>query len=162
MFAMSGASPRHGDIVNNLAAILRAQVRGRCRYYITDLRLFIPATGLFTYPDLLVICGEILYSGDRKDIVTNPSVIAEVLSKSTANYDRGERFLHYRSIPSLSDYLIIAQDSTHIEHHAKQADGSWLLREYSSIEDVVRIASISAEVSLGVAYEDVDFSAPQN
>jgi Uma2 family endonuclease len=118
----------------------------------------IPATGLFTYPDLLVICGGILYYGDRKDIVTNPVIIAEVLSKSTANYDRGEKFLHYRSIESLRDYLIIAQDSAHIEHHAKQPDASWLLREYSSLDDVIRIASISSEVTLRTVYEDVDFS----
>jgi Uma2 family endonuclease len=155
MFAMSGASVRHGDIVNNLAAIFRAQVRGRCRYYTTDLRLLIPATGLFTYPDLVVMCGEILYSGDREDIVTNPVVVGEVLSKSTANYDRGGKFFHYRSIPSLKDYLIIAQDSARVEHHAKQSDGSWLLREYSSLDDVVRITSITVEIGLRALYEDV-------
>lgn len=159
MFAMSGASVRHNDIVNNLAAVVRAQVKGRCRYYTTDLRLLIPATGLYTYPDLMVICGEILYSGDRRDIVTNPKVVGEVLSASTADYDRGRKFLHYRSLESIADYLIIAQDSVRIEHHAKQPDGSWVLREYSSLDDVFQISSIDAKISLREVYESIDFDA---
>src|SRR5947209_5113746 len=92
MFAMSGASIRHNTIVGNLAAVLREQIRGRCRSFATDLRLLVPATGLYTYPDLMVICGPIEIEGDRQDIVKNPSVIMEVLSKSTASYDRGEKF----------------------------------------------------------------------
>jgi Uma2 family endonuclease len=154
MFAMSGASFRHNKIVNNIAAGLRSQIRGRCEYATTDLRLLVPATGLYTYPDLLVICGGIEFEGDREDIVKNPRLIVEVLSKSTANYDRGLKFVHYRSIPTLSDYLIVAQDSVSVEHHRRQSDNAWLLREYSSLEDVVRIASIEADISLAAVYEE--------
>lgn len=162
MFAMSGASARHNIVVNNLAATLRGQLKGRCRYFTTDLRLWIPATGLFAYPDLMVICGDIEYYGDRQDIVTNPSFIAGILPKSTADYDRGRKFVHYRSIPRLADYMIASQDSALVEHWSRQPDGSWVLREYTSVGDVVPIASIAAEVSLAAIYEDVEFgNAPR-
>jgi len=157
MFAMSGATARHNIVVNNLGRALHAQLRGRCRYFTTDLRLLIPATGLYTYPDLMVICGEIEFSGDRQDIVTNPRFIAEILSKSTADYDRGGKFVHYRSLPGLADYMIAAQDSVRVEHWSRQPDGSWVLREYSSLADAVQIASVGAEVRLASIYEDVDF-----
>lgn len=153
MFAMSGASVRHNIIVNNVAASLREQIHGRCRYFTTDLRLLVSETGLYTYPDLMVICDEIKLSGDRQDIVTNPRVIVEVLSKSAADYDRGRKFLHYRSIPALQDYVLVAQDSVHVEHYARQPDNSWLLREYTSPEDIVRLTSVDADIPLGAAYE---------
>ena len=160
MFAMSGATARHNVIVNSLGRILYPQLKGRWQYYTTDLRLLIPATGLYTYPDLMVICGEVEFSGDRQDIVTNPSFIAEILSKSTADYDRGGKFVHYRSIPGLADYMIVAQDSVRVEHYTRQPDGSWVLREYSSLGDIVRLASVDAEVSLSSVYEDVEFASP--
>ena len=107
------------------------------------------------------LCGDIEYSGNRQDIVTNPRFIAEILSKSTADYDRGGKFVHYRSIPGLADYMIAAQDSVCVEHWSRQPDGSWLLREFTSLADVVRIASIHAEVSLAAIYEDV-ITSPQS
>jgi Uma2 family endonuclease len=154
MFAMSGASFRHNKIVNNIAAGLRSQIRGRCEYATTDLRLLVPATGLYTYPDLLVICGGIEFEGDREDIVKNPRFIVEVLSKSTANYDRGMKFVHYRSIPALSDYLVVAQDSVLAEHYTRQEDNSWLLREFTSLESAIPIVSIGANISLAAIYEE--------
>lgn len=157
MFAMSGATARHNIVVNSLGAALRGQLKGRCRYFTTDLRLLVPATGLYTYPDLMVICGDVQFSGDREDIVTNPRLIVEVLSKSTADYDRGRKFLHYRSITELADYMVVAQDSPRVEHHARQSDGSWLLREYSALNDVVPIVSISSQIRLADIYEDIDF-----
>lgn len=159
MFAMSGATARHNIVVNNLGRALYPQLKRRCQYFTTDLRLLVPATGLYTYPDLMVICGKIEYSGDRLDIVTNPGFIAEILSKSTADYDRGRKFVHYRSIAGLADYMIAAQDSIHVEHWSRQPDGSWVLREFSSLADIVRIASINAEVSLAAIYEDIEFNA---
>jgi Uma2 family endonuclease len=159
MFAISGSTVRHNIIVNNLGRELRPHLKGRCQYFTTDLRLLVPATGLYTYPDLMVICGEIEFSGDRQDIVTNPRFIAEILSKSTADYDRGGKFVHYRSIPGLADYMIAAQDSVRVEHYTRQPDGSWLLREFTSLTDIIRIASIDVEVSLAAIYEDVELSA---
>jgi Uma2 family endonuclease len=107
----------------------------------------------------MVICGKLEYSGDRQDIVTNPRFITEILSKSKADYDRGGKFVHYRSIPGLADYMIAAQDSVRVEHWSRQPNGSWLLREFTSLTDVVRITSIDAEVSLAAIYEDVELSA---
>jgi Uma2 family endonuclease len=151
MFAMPGSTVRHNIIVNNLGWTLHPQLKRRCQYFTNDLRLLVPATGLYTYPDLMVICGEIEYSGDQQDIVTNPRFIAEI--------DRGGKFVHYRPISGLADYMIAAQDSVRVEHWSRQPDGSWLLREFTSLTDVVRIASIDAEVSLAAIYEDVELSA---
>jgi Uma2 family endonuclease len=160
MFAMSGATARHNIVVNNLGRALHPQLKGRCRYFTTDLRLLVPATGLYTYPDLMVICGDIAFSGDRQDIVTNPRFVAEILSKSTADYDRGRKFVHYRSIPGLADYMTVAQDSIRVEHWSRQPDASWVLREYSSPGDTIPIESISAEISLAAVYENVDLGSP--
>jgi len=161
LFAVSGASRRHSEIVHNFAAIFRAQARRRCHYFTTDMRLLTPPTKLYTYPDVMVVCGRIEYSGDREDMVTNPSVIAEVLSASTPDYDRGRKFVHYRSLPSLKDYLIVAQNSVSIEHHTRHADGSWLLRECSRPEEVISLASISVEVRLSDVYEYIEFGTVQ-
>jgi Uma2 family endonuclease len=155
MFAMAGGSPRHNIIINNIGRALHLQIRGRCRYFTTDLRLFVPATGLYTYPDLMVICGPIAYEGDRKDIVTNPRFIVEVLSPSTATYDRGNKLVHYRSIPTLSDYLTVAQDETRAEHTTRQPDGSWLLRTFTLPDDTIHIASLDAEIRLRDVYDDL-------
>ncbi len=157
MFAVSGATVWHNIIVNDLAGALHPQLKGRGRYFTSNLRLLIPATGLYTYPDLMVICGEVAYSGDQEDIVTNPVFIAEILSDSTVDYDRGGKFVHYRSIPRLADYVVAAQDSALVEHYSRQPDGSWLLKEYTSPSDMVRIASIPAEISLAAIYENVKF-----
>jgi Uma2 family endonuclease len=154
MFAMSGATTEHNTIINNIGRELHPQIKGGCRYFTTDLRLLVPATGLYTYPDLMVICEAVEYEGDRRDIVRNPRLIVEVLSKSTANYDRGMKFVHYRSITTLSDYLVVAQDSVLVEHYRRQADNSWLLREYTSLEDAIPIVSIGANISLAAVYEE--------
>ena len=152
---MSGATISHNIIVNNLGRALHPQLKGRCQYFTTDLRLMVPSTGPYTYPDLMVICGKLEFSGDRQDVVTNPRFITEIISRNTADYDRGGKFVHYRSIPTLADYMIAAQDVARVEHWSRQPDGAWLLREYSSLSDVVRIASIDAEVSLAAIYEDI-------
>ena len=159
MFAMSGATFRHNTVVNNIASALRGQIKGRCRYATTDLRLFIPATGLYTYPDLIVICGAIEYAGDREDIVTNPGLIVEVLSRSTSDYDRGGKFVHYRSLPTLRDYVTAAQDAPCVEHWTRRTDGSWLLREYSALTDTVSIESIAVRLPLSDIYEEIAFNS---
>jgi Uma2 family endonuclease len=123
MFAMAGATARHNTIVNAISRALYPRIQGRCTYFTTDMRLLIPASGLYTYPDLLVICGQVVFAGDREDIVTNPDCIVEVLSDITADYDRGRKFEHYRSIPSLADCLTVAQDRFYVEHYNRNSDG---------------------------------------
>jgi Uma2 family endonuclease len=163
IFAMAGASPRHVLIVNNSVIELGALLKGKsCRVFSSDLRVKIPATGLFTYPDVVVLCDKPQYDAKQKDTVTNPTVIVEVLSKSTKNYDRGENFEHYRSIESFTDYVLVAQDKFHVEHFAKQADGSWLLKETNNLEDSIKIDSIDCELKLIDIYANYDFVGQEN
>jgi Uma2 family endonuclease len=154
MFAMAGATARHNTIVNAIGRALYPRIKNKCKYFTTDMRLLIPATGLYTYPDLLVVCGQVVFAGDREDTVTNPGCIVEVLSDSTADYDRGRKFEHYRSIPSLADYLTVAQDRFHVEHYNRNSDGSWSLRDYNTLNDVIQIAAIEAELTLTDIYQE--------
>jgi Uma2 family endonuclease len=130
IFAMAGASPQHNRIARNLTAVLWIATRnGPCEPFQSDLRLRLPGTENYCYPDVLVVCGPLELDGDAKDVVLNPTVICEVLSASTESYDRGGKFALYRTIPSLTDYVLLSQDQVLIEHFARQPDGGWLLRD---------------------------------
>src|SRR5205809_2192753 len=121
MFAMAGGSPPHAWIISNLNYELVRQLKGRpCRVGTNDLRLRVLPSGLYTYPDVMVVCGKPQYADYRKDTLLNPIVIIEVLSDSTRDYDRGRKFQHYRALPSLQEYLTVAQDTPHIEHWTRQ------------------------------------------
>jgi len=164
MFAMAGASPNHSRIVTNSILQLGPQLRGGpCEVFSTDLRLFIEAVRVYTYPDIMVMCDTAGHGSDeqanfgKRDTVVNPRFIAEVLSDSTKNYDRGEKFRFYRKIPGFSDYLLIAQDSIRAEHHQRRPDGSWIFREFTSPEDQIELASIGCQLGLGALYERVVF-----
>jgi Uma2 family endonuclease len=167
IFAMAGASPRHVLIhvliMDNLVIELGAQLKGKsCRVFSSDLRVKIPVTGLYTYPDVVILCDKPQYDDKQKDTVTNPTVIIEILSKSTKDYDRGEKFEHYRSIESFTDYVLVAQDKFHVEHFAKQADGSWLLKETNNLEDSIKIDSINCGLKLMDIYANYDFVDQEN
>ncbi len=158
VFAMAGASPAHVLIVTNIAAALHGQLRDRpCRVYTTDLRVKVSASGLYTYPDVVVICGELLFDDALKDTALNPTLILEVLSDSTKDYDRGEKFEQYRKIPSFAEYVLIAQDHCHVEHFVKQANGDWLLSETEQIEDALNLPTINGTLRLAAVYENVPF-----
>ena len=155
IFAMAGASVRHNALVLNLGALLRDALRGTCRAFPSDLRTWVPALETFTYPDVSVICGELkFYDGADVDTVTNPRVLIEVLSDSTEAYDRGETAEGYRQMPSVTDHLLVAQHKPHVEHYARQQDGSWLLREAGS-GGVIAIVSIDALLPIDAIYRDV-------
>ncbi len=157
IFAMGGASPRHVLIVTNVVAELRSQLKKQpCTVYSTDLRVRVSPTGLYTYPDVVVVCGKPLFSDERKDTLTNPKLIVEVLSKSTKNYDRGDKFEQYRTLESLKEYVLIAQDRYHTEHHTRQADNTWLLSETNRIEDSIELISIGCQLELVEIYDKVD------
>jgi Uma2 family endonuclease len=153
--AMSGASLRHGRMVRNLISLLDRRLEGSCEVFATDLRLGVRAANLYTYPDVMVICGEPESTDERQDIVLNPVVIIEVLSKSTEKYDRGEKFTNYRMIPSLKEYLLAAQDEVRVEHWSKQADGEWSATEYKEPDAVVRLESIGVELAVADIYRKV-------
>jgi Uma2 family endonuclease len=161
MFAMAGASLRHALIVSNLVRELSLRLKGRpCGAFSTDLRLQVSPTGLYTYPDLMVICGDAQYADNRKDTVQNPVVIIEVLSDSTRDYDRGRKFQHYRALASLQEYLTVEQDAVHVEHWSRQRSGQWLLSEFEKREDSVRLDSIACVLPLTEIYDKVEWDSP--
>jgi Uma2 family endonuclease len=158
MFAMANASRNHARIVTNSLVQLWQQLRGGpCEVVATDLRLHIKAVRVYTYPDIMVICGPSGVAGGEPDLAANPPFIAEVLSDSTKNYDRGEKFRFYRTIPGFSDYLLIAQDSIRAEHYQRRSDGAWILREFTSEDDQIQLDSIECQLGLGALYERVVF-----
>ena len=159
MFAMSGGTPNHARIALNCAMKLTEQLRGRpCEAFGADLlRLHIAKHNISTYPDVLVTCGPKQLLDARRDTLTDATVIVEVLSPSTKNYDRGEKFLFYRSLPSFSEYLVLAQDEMLAEHWARQPDGSWLLREFTEPADDIDLKSIDCRLNLRSLYERVEF-----
>jgi len=157
IFAMSGASERHNLIALNVAASLHAQFRNRsCKVYASDMRVKVSATGLYTYPDVVALCGEPQFDDEQKDTLLNPTVIIEVLSPSTEAYDRGDKFGHYRKLASLAEYVLISQDKPHVEHYVRQPDNQWLLSEASSLQDSVQLPSINCTLVLAEIYEKVE------
>ncbi len=157
MFAMSGASPRHVLIVTNVVAELRRQLKPRpCTVYSTDLRVKVSPTGLYTYPDVIVVCDQPQFNDEQKDTLLNPTLIVEVLSESTKDDDRGEKFEHYRTLTSLAEYVLIAQDKPHFEHFVRQPDNRWLLAETNRLEDTIHLPSIACDLALAEIYDKVD------
>jgi Uma2 family endonuclease len=158
MFAMSGGTPNHARIVLNTARRLTEQLDGSpCEAFDGDLRLYSAKQKMFTYPDVLVTCGPNQLLDARRDTLTDATVIVEVLSPSTRNYDRGEKFLFYRSLPSFSEYLLLAQDKVRAELHVRQPDGSWLFREFTGPGDVIELKSINCRLQLQSLYQRVVF-----
>src|SRR5262249_14191303 len=144
IFVMSGASERHNLIVANVVATLHAQFRNRpCKVYPSDMRVKVSATGLYTYPDVVALCGEARFDDDYQDTLLNPTVIVEVLSPSTEAYDRGDKFGHYRKLASLAEYVLISQEKVHIEHYVRQSNNQWLLSEASNTQDTLQLPSIT-------------------
>lgn len=155
-FAMSGASRRHNLICVNVAAELRNQLRDRpCEVYAADMRVKVAATGLYTYPDVVVVCGEPEFEDAELDTLLNPTLLVEVLSKSTADYDRGGKFEHYRRLPSLREYLLVAQDRPQLAHYVRHGDASWLLSEATDPAGRMDLPSIGCTLNLGEVYAKV-------
>jgi Uma2 family endonuclease len=162
LFAIAGASERHVSIVANTLYLLVGQLKGRpCKAYANDMRLQVSPSGLYTYPDLLVVCGQPRFADEQKDTLVNPTVLIEVLSESTEAYDRGKKFGHYRTLDLLTEYLLIAQDEPRIEQFVRQPDGSWRFLAYDGLEAVVPIASIACELPLADVYDKVDLSVSE-
>ena len=159
IFAMAGASPNHGQIVTNLARELSLRLKSkRCNVYPSDVRLRVSPMGLYTYPDLMVVGGGPKFADNQKDTVLNPQVVIEVLSPSTRNYDRAEKFEQYRTLASLQEYLTIAQDRPHLECWVRQADNTWLLTELSDLNQTVQLASLGCELPLTEIYHMVEWA----
>lgn len=160
LYAMAGASERHNLITANVVADFHTQLRKRsCKVYPSDMRVKIPAMGLYTYPDVVVVCGKPQFEDEENDTLLNPTVVVEVLSKSTENYDRGRKFENYRRLDSLTEYLLIAQDRAYIEHYVRQGDNQWLLSETKELQDVIELPTIECKLALADVYDKVDFQS---
>jgi Uma2 family endonuclease len=157
VFAMAGSTEEHNLIVANLVRELGNQLKGRpCRVYPSDMKVHIAAADLGAYPDVMVICGERRFHDDRRDVVTNPTLIVEVLSDSTEAYDRGEKFRHYRCLDSLQAYLLVSQTHMQAELFVRQPDGAWSLRGYQDPETIIPLPVIDAELALAEVYDKVE------
>ena len=161
MFAMAGASEAHNLLVWNLIRELGQQLRSRpCHAYPSDMRVRVSPAGLYTYPDVVVVCGERQFLTEQKDTLLNPTLLVEVLSPSTEAYDRGRKFDHYKSIESLGQYLLVATDRIHADLFTRQADGSWLLTSASRMEDSLDLQSVGCRLTLADLYEKVELVKP--
>jgi Uma2 family endonuclease len=157
MFAMAGAKEAHNLVVINTGSALHRQFRSRpCRAYTNDMRVHVPSTGLYAYPDVIAVCGEPRFLDEQRDNLLNPAVIVEVLSPSTETYDRSRKFEHYKSIESLSEYLLVASDRMHADLYTRQPDGRWLLTSADKLEDSLTLESVGAQLTLADVYEKVE------
>jgi Uma2 family endonuclease len=157
IFALAGSSEAHNIILANIITALNLQLRKRlCKVYPSDMRLKIPKTGLYTYPDVSVVCGTVQFDDTERDTLLNPIIIFEILSPSTERYDRGKKFQNYRTVTTLQEYILVAQDAYRVEHYVKQQDGNWLLMTYDAIDNQIYLMSIDCTLTLEDVYNKVD------
>ena len=158
MFAMAGGTLQHSHIAANLLRSLGNRLEGTpCMAYTSDLRVKVEATGLFTYPDVSVVCGKPQLLDEHQDIVLNPMVLIEVLSDSTEAYDRGKKFEHYRQISSCREYLLVSQKEPRIEQFVRQENEQWLLRDAAGLEATLALPSLEITISLAEVFAGVEF-----
>lgn len=154
MFAMAGASRDHVLITGNLGSLLRDQLRPRgCRTYTSDLRVAVGATGLYTYPDVVVVCGEERFEDAEVDTLLNPTLLVEVLSPSTESYDRGRKFDHYRALESLREYVLVSQSEAKVERYTRQEDGTWNYAVAEGLGSVLQLPGAGCELRLADVYD---------
>ena len=157
IFAMVGTSTQHNVIALNIARRLGNELEDRpCHVYIGDVRVRVAASRLYTYPDVVALCGPQEFADDQKDTLLNPSLIVEVLSPSTEGYDRGEKFAHYWRLPALTDYVLVAQDRVRVEHFQRQGDG-WFVTAFTSLDETLLLPSLGTDLPLAAVYKNVDF-----
>jgi Uma2 family endonuclease len=157
IFLMSGGSPKHSQIAISLSFFVYGQLRQKpCTVYNSDQRVQVSNTGLYTYPDLSIVCGDPQFDEDGDNLL-NPTVLIEVLSPTTESYDRGKKFQHYRTLASLQEYVLIGQDSPRIERYTRQPDNQWLLADAAGLEARIELVSIGCTLALADVYEKVTF-----
>jgi len=156
IFAMAGTSINHNRIAGNLYTKFNQANTGKnCEALMSEIKVWIEAEQFFTYPDVLVICGDPAFYRNRRDTITNPLVIVEILSTSTQGYDRGNKFNFYRSIPTLKEYILIAQYRLHVEQYALNENGEWLVTEYRAAEDILKFSSVDFQIKISELYQRV-------
>lgn len=154
MYALAGSSERHNLITGNIIAELNLQLRkSPCKVYPSDLKIRIPNSKKFFYPDVSVICGETEFVDDERDVILNPAFIVEVLYESTAAFDRGKKFQSYQQIPSLQEYLLVAQDEYVVEQFLRQESGRWLYTKAGGLEASISLPTINCQLALQNIYD---------
>ena len=158
VYAMAGESPDHSTICFNLASIIGSQIRDKpCRGFSPNMKVRAGIGGLYAYPDLMIVSGEAKFHDEQGDVLLNPTVIFEFLSPSTEKYDRGEKFRRYRTeIESLQDYVLVSQDQLRVEHHHREADGTWSQAEVIGKDAVVVLKSIDCTIPLTEVYRNIE------
>lgn len=158
---MAGGTPNHNQLLLNLAGELNfALKREPYRVFAADQRLWILQRNLYTYPDVMVIQGELAYQENRTDTLVNPCLIIEVLSQSTRDYDRGEKFVAYRSIPSFQEYVLVDQYRYHVEHYVKTGDRKWTMEECDRLDEALQLTTVPVTILLEDIYTKVTFDTP--
>jgi Uma2 family endonuclease len=167
IYEMAGESPEHGAVCTNIGGQLYTQLRGRdCQVFSKDIKVRSEPTpkrgyttkGLFSYPDLLVVCGELKFHDERRDVLLNPAVIIEVLSPTTEAFDRGEKWSRYQTwLPELSDYVLVSQSKPQIEHFHRQSSGEWLYSLVKELESSLHLTSINCTLQLADVYDRIVF-----
>lgn len=162
VYMMSGGTIVHAEIVGNVFGELRDRLKGKtCRPFTSELKTYIKTANRYVYPDASVVCGKIETSPDEKEAVTNPVLIVEVLSKSTADYDRSEKFFHYRRLASLKEYLLVHQDRPVVELFTRTENDSWFISRIEGLEASVSIPTLDIELPLTKLFENVDFRSDE-
>ncbi len=164
VFTLAGGSQKHDQIQSNTHFALRTKLRGKsCRVFLSDMRLEVPDYPPYRYPDLSALCGNPIFRNlGKQELLTNPTVIFEILSESTADFDRGYKFTYYKSIVSFTEYILIAQDRPHVSQFVKQAENSWVNHEFNDINDTFYLESLDCELALTEIYENVEFPPIQD
>jgi Uma2 family endonuclease len=159
VYLMTGASEPHTSIASNTIMALGPELRPRsCKIYGGDLKVWIPANFAFVYPDLTIVRGKPRMHDGRGDVIENPLVIFEILSPSTEKFDRGRKFRMYRSIPSLKQYVLVAQDEPRVELYTRDPNGFWIYSEYASLDAIADFSAIQVQIALAHIYEQVEFN----
>lgn len=158
MFAMAGTSRNHARISFNMVANMGAHLLGKgCEGYISDMRVLVQQSGLYTYPDIAIVCGEPEFLDTQLDTLLNPVVIVEILSSSTEAYDRGEKFRLYRQLPSLKEYVLVSQDKPFVDQFIRDDDGRWFVLMTQGLELELTLQSCGVRVAMSALYENVEF-----
>jgi Uma2 family endonuclease len=158
IIAMTGGTLEHSAISGNIYTLLKYALRkSLLKPFNSNLRVWISRYQRGVYPDVMVIEGEPRFNDGRRDEVTNPKLVVEVLSRSTEAYDRGDKFMYYRSIPEFSEYVLINQYQPWVDHYFKTNSGDWSMRSYEGIEATMKLATVSVQISLAEIYEDIVF-----
>jgi Uma2 family endonuclease len=155
---MTGGTPNHNNIASNLLIILKLALKGKPYVtFVADQRLWISERNIYTYPDVMITKQPLQLQEGRSDTVMNPCFIGEVLSKSTKDYDRSEKFLAYRTIETFKEYLLVDQYQIYVEHYLKTATNQWLLSEYSNPQDTINLSTIDVQLKIADLYENIEF-----